>query len=265
MIHQYQSKNQIRNRRKFIRIILILILFFIVAFSGVLPFIVKMFNYVAHPVWEMKKVAVDGTNSLSYLTRSKSSLLEENRKLIDDNLGLKVKMIALDNIKKENEALKELLGRTIHKADFVLASILTKPSFSPYDSINIDIGEKEGVYSGAKVYANGDIPIGIVSAVYMHSSLVELYSNPGKVTEGIIEGQNINVGIIGRGGGNFEMSVPIDVSITKGTIITLPGISGDQLAVVDGDITDKTEANKKYILRSLLNIQNQRWVQVKIK
>ncbi len=262
MIHQFLDKRQILRRKKFIRIIIILGLLLLISFSGVLPFIVSFFNYVGQPIWEAKKVIVDKSNNLSYLTRTRSSLLEENKKLLVENSNLEISMINYQILEKENKDLKELFNRVPNPSNLILASILVKPSNSPYDTMIIDVGLDNGIKKDSKVYVNGNIPVGIISKVYSRTSLVELYSNPGKITAGIINNLNINVDLIGRGGSNFEMSVPFGLAIPNGTMVNLPGIKSEVVAIVDKEIIDEANPNRKIILRAPVNIQNQEWVQV---
>ena len=154
------------------------------------------------------------------------------------------------------------MGNIPEKKNFVLGDILTKPSHSPYDTILIDIGGLQGVKEGNKVYVNAIIPIGIVSQVNDKTSLVTLYSSPGQKTEGAINGDNITVELVGRGGGNFEMIVPLELQIDNGTVVYAPGNSSEVLAVVDKIISAQTDPFRKVLLSSPVNIQNLKWVEV---
>lgn len=263
MIHQFRNKKQISQRKKIIRIILILAVFVILAFSGILPLSKKLFHYIGKPIWETKGIALNSMNDLSYLTRNKSSILKENRSLLEENRKLKISMIDYQILKDENEQLKELFGVIPNPSSFILASILVKPSHSPYDTLIIGVGEENGVLEGFKVYVNGNVPIGVIKEVYAKTSLVELYSNPGKVTTGVVEGLNINVDLVGRGGGNFEMAIPFELIIPNESFITLPSIESEIIAIVEEEISEPTDPIKKVILRAPVNIQNQKWVEVK--
>ncbi|MDD3662866.1 MAG: rod shape-determining protein MreC [Candidatus Pacebacteria bacterium] len=224
----------------------------------------RVFNYIGKPIWVSKKVAVNELGDLSYLSKSRKSLDLENQSLLEENSRLKILMIDYQILKKENDKLKSLIGRISPNNDFILGSILTKPNYSPYDTLIIDIGENQGLKEGLLVYVNGNIPIGVISQVYTKTSLVELYSNPSRITHGLIEESNITVELIGRGGGNFEMSLPFEITANKGTSVLLPNINSEILAVVEEDISDPTDPIRKIILRSPINIQNEKWVQVKI-
>ncbi len=263
MIHQFRDKKQISKRKTVIKIVIILIIFLVVAFSGFLPFSKRIFNYIGNPIWKIKNASLGNVSDLNYLTKTKSSLLKENQDLLEENYDLKISMIDYQIIKDENNNLKNLLGVIFYPSDFVLSSILVKPSYSPYDTLIIDVGQDEGILVENKVYANGVIPVGVVREVYGQTSLVELYSNPGKVTPGIIEGLNISIDLVGRGGGNFEMAVPFELIITNGTKITLPGIESEIIAIVKEEISEPTDPIKKVILHAPVNIQNEKWVEVK--
>lgn len=263
MIHQFRDKKQINQRKKIIKIIIIFIIFLILAFSGIMKSFSHLFNFIGKPAWEVKKTTSEDVNNLSYLTRTKSSLLKENEQLIQENSDLKILMVDYQILKDENEKLKELLGNINVKSDFILAGILVKPNQSPYDTLIIDVGQNNGVSVGSKVYVGGIVPVGEIKETYSKTSLVELYSNPNKITNGVIEGSNINIELIGRGGGNFEILVPIDLVIYNGTTITLPGIKSEIIAIAEEEISEPTDPIKKIILRSPINIQNQKWVEVK--
>jgi cell shape-determining protein MreC len=145
----------------------------------------------------------------------------------------------------------------------MLGNILTKPNRSPYDTIIIDIGNNMGVRSGNLIYANGNVPIGNIDKVYSNTSLAVLYSSPGQKTDGFLDGSNASVELVGRGGGNFEMIIPIELSVEKGQIVYLPGNNSEVLALVNEIISKPSDPFKLVILSSPVNIQDLKWVEVK--
>lgn len=263
MIHQFQNRKQIERRKKIIRNLIGFGLFFILSVFGFLSWTGQIFNYVGNPIWRVEKFMTDSFYNINYLLRTKASISNENHNLIEENLNTKLAMIDYQILKNENNELKEMLGRFPIKNNFILSNILTKPNHSPYDTIIIDAGNNMGIEEGDLVYAGDSIPIGNIGKVYDKTSLVTLYTNPGQKTEGFIEGTNAVVLLIGRGGGNFEMIIPIDLSAEKGTIIFLPGNSSEVIALVNDVISSPTDPFKKVILSSPVNVQNLKWVQVK--
>lgn len=264
MIHQFLDKKQITKKRgKIIRNIIGFGVFFILSILGVLSWTGQIFNYVGRPIWEVEKSITSVFYNMNYLFRTKSSITTENHNLIQELADTKLTMIDYQILKNENDKLKEMLGRLPVKNNFILGNILTKPNHSPYDTIIIDIGDNVGIKEGDLIYANGNIPIGNVSKVYSNTSLITLYTSPEQKTEGFVEGSNASVLLIGRGGGNFEMIIPIELQVEKGVTIYLPGSTSEVLAFVDEIISTPTDPFKKVILSSPVNIQNLKWIQVK--
>jgi len=263
MMHQFRDKKEIVRRKAIIRNTIGFGLFFLLSALGFLGWSGKLSNYIGRPIWSTEKIVTDGLYNINYLVRSKSSVSLENHNLIEEISALRVSMSDYQILKKENEDLKELLGRLPVNKNFVLGNILTKPNHSPYDTIIIDIGSDNNIEEGNLIYANGSIPIGVIGKIYEKTSLVTLYSNPGQKTEGFMDGTNASVLLTGRGGGNFEMIIPVDLTAEKGTVIFLPGNNSEILALVDEIISRPSDPFKKVILSSPVNVQNLKWIQVK--
>ena len=68
--------------------------------------------------------------------------------------------------------------------------------------------------------------------------------------------------VVGRGGGNFEMTLPRDFDLPEGTALTLPGINSYLLARVVTVISDPRDSYKKALLVSPVNIQELKFVQI---
>jgi cell shape-determining protein MreC len=263
MIHPYQNKKQIIKRKKIIKSIIVFLLFFILLNLGFLNSSSSFFNNLGRPIWQMKRYFLNHIESFDYFFKNKSLINEENKKIKEENFYLKTLMINYDILEKENIELKELLGRLPVNNNFVLGNILTKPNQSPYDTLIVDIGMEQGINQENKVYAYGTLPIGYISKAYEKNSLISLYSNPGQKTEGFINDTNISVELIGRGGGNFEMIIPMELIIENKTAIYLPGPKSEIIAIVEEIISSPSDPYKKVILRSPVNVQNLKWVQVK--
>ncbi len=263
MIHQFRDKKQIARQKSIIKTVIICCVILLLSVLGVLTWSGKIFTSLGRPIWKAENSIVSGIENSSYVVRTKASVFHENENLKKENADLKLSMIDYQVLKTENDQLKELFGRVEPKATFTIASILSRPNRSPYDTIFIDAGSDMGIAEGAPVYASATVPIGEVSRVYSDSSLVMLYSNPGQITEGILDGSNATVELTGRGGGNFEMSIPLELASEKGTAVVLPGIHAEIIALVDAIISSPTDPVKKVLLHSPVNIQGLKWVEVK--
>jgi len=232
-------------------------------------------SYVSHVIF--RPVLILGNNigekfeNLSSYFISKNSLSLQNQNLQSQLDREETRMSNYNSVVAENENLKEILGRKNEKVSMILASILSKPNQSFYDTLIIDVGIAQGIEIGDMVFALGDVPIGRVAEVYANSSKVVLFSNAGEKTQVVISlshspageaGKNIFMEIIGRGGGNFEMILPRDLTLTKGDQILLPGINPYLLAVVETIISDSRNPFTKALLSSPVNIQELKFVEV---
>ncbi len=202
--------------------------------------------------------------SLGSFFSSKNSLYIENQILkseLDANNAL---LINYDSIVVENSNLKEILGRKDEKVTMVLSAILAKPNQSPYDTLVIDVGANKNIKKGEMVFALGNVPIGRVSDVYSNSAKVVLFSSPGERTEVVITGKNVFMEVVGRGGGNFELILPRDLSLFKGDQAVLPGIFPFVLGIVETIVSDPRDPFIKALLTSPVNIQELKFVEVEI-
>ncbi len=101
-----------------------------------------------------------------------------------------------------------------------------------------------------------------MTEVYAKTALVKLYSTAGEKLEVTVSGINITAEATGRGGGNFEMTFPHDVEIPKGTEVTATGIVPYAVGIVDEVISDPRDPLQKVLMRSPVNIQELKFVQV---
>jgi rod shape-determining protein MreC len=200
-------------------------------------------------------------NGLSAAVSFKRSLSEENRRLKAEQAGFRALALERDRLAEENTELKDALGRKSEKKS-VLAAIIAKPNRSPYDTIVIDTGTDSGVISGARVLTYGGTVVGEVADVGTATSKVELFSSPGKITEGLIMGSNISISLRGMGGGNFEATLPRDVEIPVGAQVVSAGINPFLIAVVGAVVNDPRNPFEVILLKTPFNIQDLKLVEV---
>jgi cell shape-determining protein MreC len=249
-----RRQNKIKSIVFFIAIIVVIILVRKPIFNIFSVFL----KSIGVPVWKTSNVVKD---DISNALLTKKSLLAENQKLNDqlmEGLALSVdRKVLLD----ENKELKDILGRRGTK-NLLLSAILAKPNKSPYDSLVIDIGVDQGLQTGQRVFAYGNIFIGTITGVYANTSLVKLLSTPGESTDVVMGDKNAFVQAIGRGGGNFEITLSKDLSIENGAEAVLPGIVSYVVAVAGQIISDPRDPFQKILLTSPVNVQDLKFVQV---
>lgn len=252
-------------RKKFLNIAFGVVIFIFLFYFRLSIF--NGFSYISQTIFRPilsagNSVGEKFGNSISYFL-SKNSLYVENQNLQSQIKEEEVRMANYDSIVAENASLKEILGRKNEKTAMILAAILSKPNKSIYDTLLIDAGIKEGVKVGDTVFALGDVPVGRVDIVYDNSSKVVLFSNSGETTQATISNKNVFMDLVGRGGGNFEMILPRDFVLQKGDQALMPGSNAYVLAIAETVISDPRDPFTKALLRSPVNIQELKFVEVK--
>lgn len=196
---------------------------------------------VARPLWILNK-----DNSVNI-----SMLLPETQNAL------------IAELKKENLELKKILNRK-ESDNLILSYILKKPPFTAYDSYIIDVGSKDGISIGDKVYASGNILIGTVAEVNRNSSKVNLYSSYGNKFDILIGNNDIEAVAVGNGGGSFTAIIPRDLKVSEGDIILIPDITNSVFGTVGKIIIDPARAFSTVFFSQPINIYEQKWVLVSI-
>ena len=241
-------------------------------------FRIGVFNFlslIGHSIF--RPILIVGNNfgeklgNLGSFFSAKSALYLENENLKSELMQNKLRMFDYDSLLAENIGLKEILGRKNparpsgaggEKVSMTLSAILSKPNRSPYDTLIIDAGTKQGLKVNNLVFASGNVPIGRVAEIYANSAKVILFSNSGEKTQVIVGEKNVFMEIVGRGGGNFEMILPKDLILSKGNQVVLPGIVPYVVATVEKMISDPRDPFVKALLVSPVNVQELKFVEV---
>ncbi len=262
----YLLDKKIKKKKFFYTIFFIIVLLILFYFRlGILNGLAAFSHTILRPVLVFgNNIGRELNNASSYFI-FKSFLLKENEDLKSKLSEQEVRNANYNSILAENISLKEILGRKVEKNNIILAAILSKPNQSPYDTLIIDVGAKQGLQVGDIVFALGNVPIGRIYMVYSNSSKVVLFSNGGEKTQALLSGKNIFLEIVGRGGGNFEMVIPRDLTLSKGDEVVLPGIVPYVLGIVETIISDPRDSFIKALLVSPVNIQELKFVEVESK
>lgn len=253
-----------RTRKKTVRntIIALLGIGVIAAFNiwNVNPFRVPA-NVIAGSLWGLEQGLASRAQLFAELLRSKRSLALDNASLRQKNAEQENLAAVNKALEKENADLKFLLGRT-DSTDRILASVLSKPNVSPYDTLVIDVGTNNGVHVGDRVIALGDFVVGFVSNVYPTTAQVTFFSSPGQKTEVKIGEAGIGATAEGRGGNNFAAALPRDTIVAKGDVVTLASFDTQVFAVVESVLSNSTDAFKTVLFKNPVNIFTIDWVEV---
>lgn len=261
MSYLLDKKTKRNNLLKFTLFVIILIIF-IYFRSGIFSGLSYVSQIIFRPAFVLGNNLGEKFSSFASYFYSKNSLFLENENLKNELSEISGRLSNYNIILDENLKMKEILGRKQEKKDMILASILSKPNKSPYDTLIIDRGSKDGIEKGQKVFALGDVLLGYVSLTYPDSSKVILFSTPGEKIEVVISGRDAFMQLTGRGGGSYEMILPRDFILEKGTEVALTGVMPKTVGIVQTIISDPRDSFQKALLLSPVNIFELKFVEV---
>ncbi len=165
-----------------------------------------------------------GAKSHSFLTSfsDAAALAGQNEKLASENAALANQNAAL---LQKVANLSALLGDTgvAKSAPSILAGVVARPPESPYDTLVLAAGEKEGVVLGMEAFGDGGVPIGVVSKVESDFSRVTLFSSPGMLTSGSVGHGNLPLTLSGAGAGALTASAARAADVAVGDTVFVPG------------------------------------------
>lgn len=149
-----------------------------------------------------------------------AALAERNEELASENAALASENQALQ---KRAEEQATLLGAEPERRTGIIAGVLAGPPMSPYDTLVLARGERDGVTLGQEAFGAGGVPLGIVSSVSADFSRVTLFSAPGTVTRGWVGSANMPLEIRGAGGGALRATVAQAADVALDDAVFAPG------------------------------------------
>jgi cell shape-determining protein MreC len=186
---------------------------------------------VTAPLYAVRHYFETSSATVPVFLRSRNDLLEHIQSLEQEVASQKGIDTTLAFVMEENEELRNLLQST--STNRVVAGVIARPPFTPYDSIVLDRGSDDGVVLHAPVYHGKGVALGYVRSVTAHTALVTLFSSPGVESTVYVFGPNMFTTAYGEGGGIIRLSVPQGIFIEKGNIVVLPSIDTGVLGKID--------------------------------
>ncbi|MDO8564725.1 MAG: rod shape-determining protein MreC [bacterium] len=167
---------------------------------------------------------VRGVGQFAGVFRSKEALVRDAEKLREKVREQEVLFADYEALKTERDMLASLGGRG-EEHQGIISGVLAVPPQTLYDTLLLDAGETAGVAEGDMVF-NGSVLIGEIRRVLAHSSVVELFSAPGRETSVVIvhAGEPVRAIATGEGGGIFVAVLPKEVAVSVGDGVFLPGV-----------------------------------------
>ncbi len=217
----------------------------------------SFFTIIVSPFWNIEKNVKYGDSFISI-----QNLIKENdslKKKIEENEN---RYTFIESIRKENEDLKYIMGRD-RSNNSILARIIKKPPFSSYDVFVLDIGNKNNIKVGDRIYALGDILIGEIIETNPITSKAKLYSSYGEKFNIFVGDNHIETVARGIGGGIFEAELPRDTKITIGDSVSIPDLTNSFSGKVYEINREASEPFSKIYIKQTINLYELSWVLIK--
>lgn len=200
---------------------------------------------------EMKVGVGHISDFFSTYTTSREILTEKNKQL-----ALEVERLENELVEKTSEeelkSLKEENGDT--KGATLVMYPLMQDITKIYSSILLSKGYKDGVEVGEYVYVRGLQPVCVIEEVYTDTSLCQLLSKGGVVTDVVTKGtSSIMLSLTGRGGGTFLADVPRDTMISVGESVYLREDPSMKLGTVVDIIHNNQDTSWYVFVRGMYN------------
>lgn len=255
----YHLKSKKNNNFKKILIIGILVLLVFLIYKITFPFFRSFAHTTAVPVWTFRDYVANSFASIGNIFESKDSLIIENEVLKEEIKGLKLKQMEYEVLVKENSELKALFGRDNLK-NKIITKIVSKPPRSPYDTLIIDAGSRDGVKKDSLVYISNNVVVGKVSDVLENSSVVTLFSTGGYKQESMLERTGAVFELIGKGNANLSIELPKDTDIVWGDVFLYPSVDSSIIGNVYYIDTNSQSAFKTVFIRVPGNVFESKWL-----
>lgn len=200
-------------------IVLLVAFFWVGVKASAYPVFEPVVKYYANIKYSVKSIP----EFFSTYTTSRSTLVAKTK-------TLEVTIENLENQIAEKDAKLEELGMSKSELGDISGSVLTMYPLMEdvtriYSTILLSKGFKDGVEKGEYVYVRGLQPVCMIKEVYTSTSLCELMSSSGIVTEAVIIGEAsttpISITLLGRGGGAFLGDVARDTMVASGDKVVL--------------------------------------------
>jgi len=249
----YRQKNK---KISYIKYLIIGVFFALLIFFGV--FFRGLVQSVASPILNVTGGIFSGFGNFSAYFQSKNELQKVNKELIEQNQDFKIKLLTLDSVQKENEALKIQLNFVDQEVKTSLVKIITRPPFSPFDTFVVNSNDQ--IKKEQKVFYK-KLLIGHIIEVYDRTAIVKLYSSPDEKVPVQLLGNEFQAE--GQGNLSFKIKIPKSLVVEKNTPI-YSSETNSILGVVQVIYSDEASAFQDIYFKYPVNINDLDYVEVSI-
>lgn len=212
------------------------------------------------PVFTVQQYIQNSSGAVPVFLRDRLTLLTQIRELEEKIVAEKGIEATVAYLTAENTELREL-GKA-SSSPRIIAGVIARPPYTPYDSIIIDQGSDDGIVQYAPVYQGSSTAMGYVREVFDDSSLVVLFSSPGVESTVFVFGPNLFTTAYGEGGGIIRLSIPQGIVVEKGDVVVLPSLDTGVLGSIHDLVSNPTEPEQRAFVSPEVSLQSLRLVSV---
>src|SRR3989344_3200481 len=257
----FRHDNEKKAQRKKTLLVLVALVLLIVVFHSPLEGVFSgVSQYVARPFFIARANVVDYFSITRSYFSSKKTLMSKNAELRSAIDLLLAEAYSREVYRKENEALKSVLGRDTTHSSLLLSRVLASPGRAPYDTLIIDAGSNLGVVVGTPVQSDGNFVIGEVTKVYAASAIVTLYSSSGNELPVTVGSSSIPTIAYGVGGGNFRIILPKGILVLKRDVIEITSLTPLFAGVVEEAYSPEGSSLQEIYFKFPMNVHELRFV-----
>lgn len=237
MNYQLKSSRRKSGLKKYYIAILIIVVISINFFK--VDFVRNSVGYLTIPILKVVNIVTEPVSFIGTYFKSKQDLEKEIKRLSTEITLLKNKNLKATLLQEENLILREILDNREDDENVIIADVIKRPPSSVYDTLLIDAGAKHGLEVGHLVFSF-DTFIGTVVSVSKNTSIVKLVSAPKEILSVYIAGE-IPAEARGEGGGRFAVTLPKDIEVEVGDLVTIDNNKAPVIGVVSA--IDSNEAS----------------------
>lgn len=175
-----------------------------------------------------------------------TTVLEAENHQLKTELQLAIlKILSLENDRRRLELLEKELGRQPETWPAMLPAFVIKSAqYLPHDIILVDVGRNKTpaiALGQLAALPDNQVVLGEVVQIFRETAKIRLYSSPQTNISVIVGPDRIIAKAVGRGGGNFLITLPKGIAIKIGDQIKTVINNREYLLAIVGQITDNKD------------------------
>lgn len=200
------------------------------------------------------------------LIRGSDAILAHNRVLQDRVAELESRLLNYQSLRSDHEALLASVGFVAQNPSTVIGRVLTTLWTNPYDVLLVELPAGRLVEPQSAVTFADALYLGRVVAVNGRIAQVQLLSAPGSVIPVAVGTSTTITEAHGRGGGNFQITLPRGVPVAVGDVVH--ATSSPQrwsLGRIGNIEREPSDSSQTLFFRYPLNLQTLKFVEIHVR